>query len=125
MYCKNMSKCLNGKIKCKTYKRYINLLIDCKNCLELNLVRNKGINKVSKKRIFVKPEIYKQVYERDKGVCQICGNNNIQLHHIVYRSENKNLINEPSNCIMLCLKCHKLVHQNKHYWQEKLKEMIK
>ena len=125
MYCKNMTKALNGKIKCKITKEYIDYRVDCKNCSELNLVANKGINRVSKNRIFVKKEIYEQVYERDKGKCKLCGNNNIQLHHIIYRSEDKSLINEPNNCIMLCIKCHKLVHSNKHKWQPILKEMIK
>ena len=124
MYCKYLSKTLQNGFKCKLYKKHINLLLDCKNCTEFILARNKGINKVSKKRIFVKPEIYQQVYDRDNGQCQLCGNINIQLHHIVYKSEDKSLINEPNNCIMLCVKCHKLVHFNKHYWQPKLKEII-
>jgi 5-methylcytosine-specific restriction endonuclease McrA len=124
--CKNLLK-RQRKYKpyfyCKALRKEIILPCD-KNCSNRNLVRNKGIKKVSKKRIFIKPEIYEQVYNRDKGQCQLCGSNNIQLHHIVYRSENKKLINEPSNCIMLCAKCHELVHSNKHYWQPKLKEII-
>lgn len=88
-------------------------------------MRINGINKVSKKRIFVKPEIYNQTYKRDKGQCQLCGTSlNLQLHHIIYRSENKSLINDPNNCIMLCVQCHKLVHSNKKYWQEKLQKII-
>ena len=131
MYYKNCKNCLvrhrQKKIVfyCKKDKMHIDYKVDCKNCLKPNLVRNKPIKKVSKKRIFVEKEIYQQVYERDKGKCRLCGDTNIQLHHIIYRSENKNLINEPNNCIMLCVKCHKLVHSNKHYWQEKLQETIK
>ena len=87
-------------------------------------MRNKPIKNVSKNRIFVKKEIYDKVYERDKGKCRLCGSNQIELHHIVYRSENNNLINEPTNCIMLCTKHHRLVHSNKHDWQPKLKELI-
>lgn len=122
MYCKNLSKSLNGKLRCKLYKRAI-ILSECKKCLKFNPRANKGINKVSKNRIFVKKEVYEIVYSRDKGRCRLCGNTNIELHHIIYRSENKNLINEPSNCIMLCVNCHRLVHSNKHYWQDKLKEL--
>lgn len=125
MYCKYMTKSLNGKIKCKYYKRYIDYSIDCKNCSNRNLVRNKPIKKVSKNRIFVKKEIYQQVYERDKGKCRLCGTSlNLHLHHLVYRSEDKKLINEPTNCIMLCVKCHQLVHSNKHKWQPILKSLI-
>lgn len=123
MGCKFLSKSLNGKLKCKFSKQVITLDC-CENCLNFILVRNKGINKVSKKRKFVSKEIYDKVYERDKGCCRLCGNDKIQLHHIIYRSEDKSLIDEPTNCIMLCIKCHKLVHSNKHYWQPILKEMI-
>lgn len=127
MYCKNLSKCLNGKIKCKYYKRYIDYSIDCQNCSKLIVVRNKPIKKVSKKRIFVKKEIYNKVYERDKQ-CRLKDTScqgGLELHHIIYRSENKDLINEPTNCIMLCNKHHRLVHSDKHKWQPILKEIIK
>lgn len=123
MYCKNLSKCLNGKLKCKLSKQVITL-DKCKNCPKLIVVRNKPIKKVSNKKITVSKETYNKVYERDKGQCRLCGNNQIQLHHIIYRSEDKNLIDEPTNCIMLCIKCHKLVHSNKHLWQSKLKEIV-
>lgn len=86
--------------------------------------KGNGIGQKSNKKESVTDEVYKVVYERDKGKCRLCGNTNIELHHIIYRSENKNLINEPSNCIMLCTKHHKEVHSNKHKWQPILKEMI-
>lgn len=123
MYCKYLSKSLNGKIRCKLNKTSI-YITECKKCLNFEPKANKGTNKVSNKRIFVTKETYNKVYERDKGRCRLCGSNQIQLHHIVYRSENKKLINEPSNCIMLCAKCHELVHSNKRYWQPKLKEIV-
>lgn len=123
MYCKYLSKSLNGKIRCKMNKTNI-YITECKKCLNFEPKVNKGINKVSNKRIFVTKETYNKVYERDKGRCRLCDSSQIQLHHVVYRSEDKKLINEPSNCIMLCAKCHDLVHSNKHYWQPKLKEMI-
>jgi 5-methylcytosine-specific restriction endonuclease McrA len=123
MYCKYLSKSLNGKIRCKLNKTSI-YITECKTCLNFEPKANKGINKVSNKRIFVTKETYDKVYERDKGRCRLCGSSQIQLHHIVYRSENKKLINEPSNCIMLCAKCHEVVHSNKHYWQPKLKDIV-
>lgn len=128
MYCKHLSKCLNGKIKCKLYNRYINSLLECKTCSNFILVRNKPIKRVSSKREFVKKEIYDEVFKRDKGRCRLMNcdcKGRLELHHIVYRSENKNLINEPSNCIMLCNNHHRIVHSNKHYWQPILKEMLK
>ena len=128
MYCKNMSKALNGKIRCKKRKGYIDIYFHCQNCSDFILKRNKPIKKVSDKRIFVKKEIYDEVYKRDKYKCRLMNKEcegGLELHHIVYRSENKNLINEPTNCIMLCTRHHKLVHSNKHKWQPILKEMIK
>ena len=121
--CKYLSRCLNGDLKCKLFRQHITLN-QCKNCLDFILEQNKAIKKVSKKRVLVKTDIYKQVLERDK-CCRLCGTtNNLHLHHIKYRSEAKDLINEPSNLIMLCSEHHRLVHSNKHYWQPKLIEMI-
>ena len=91
-------------------------------------MKNKPIKKVSDKRIFVKKEIYDEVFNRDKGRCRLADetcNGKLEEHHIVYKSENKNLINEPSNLICLCTKHHKEVHSNKHKWQPILKEMNK
>ena len=128
MYCKYLTKTFKNDFKCKKYKRYVNIFLDCKNCLERKLVTNKGINKVSKKRITVKKEIYEEVFKRDKGCCRLADitcNGGLELHHIVYRSEDKKLINEPKNCIMLCNTHHRLVHSNKKLWQPILKEIIK
>lgn len=126
MSCKYLSKALNGKIKCKYYKRYIDYNVDCKNCLNRNFVRNKPIKKVSKKRITVTQDTYNKVMQRDNCRCRLCGTSlNLQLHHIIYRSEDKSKINDENNLIMLCAEHHRLVHSNKHYWQPKLLEMNK
>lgn len=74
--------------------------------------------------IKVKKEVYNKVLERDK-YCRLCGNPYVQLHHIVYRSEDKSKINDVENCIMLCINCHNKVHSNKHYWQPILKKIVK
>ena len=101
MYCKYLSKTLQNGFKCKKHKRHIIYPLECKNCSDFILVKNKGINKVGKKRIFVKSEIYEQVYERDKGKCRLCGTSlNLHLHHINGRG--KGLTNDVNNCIMLC-----------------------
>ncbi len=126
MYCKYLSKCLNGKIKCRLYKRYIISLLECKNCSNLIYKANKPIKKVSNKRITVTEKTYNKVMQRDNYKCRLCGTSfNLNEHHIVYKSEDRKLINEPTNLIVLCTKCHALVHSNKHYWQPILKEMIK
>ena len=132
MYCKYLSKSLKGKIKCRYYKRYISLLSECKNCSDFEIKRNKPIKKVSNKRITVTEETYNKVMQRDNYKCRLAHvtyngvscNGGLELHHIRYRSEAKDLINEPTNCIILCNRHHRLVHSNKHYWQPILKEMI-
>lgn len=129
MYCSNLRKrhkYTKIVFYCFKDKRYITSLEECKSCLNFNMKLMSPIKKVSKKKIKVTNETYQKVFERDNGKCRLCGAiNQLQLHHIFYRSERKDLINEPNNCIMLCFKCHKKVHSNKHYWQPILLEKIK
>lgn len=87
MYCKNLLK-RQRQFKivfyCKNYKRYIDYKVNYKNCSDFNLVRNKAINKVSKKRIVVSEETYNKVMQRDNYKCRLCGTSlNLHLHHIM------------------------------------------
>lgn len=126
MYCKNLSKKLNGKLRCKLSKQQI-ILDQCKKCPNFHSQKNEDIKKTSSKRIFVSEETYDNVFVRDKGNCRLRDSTcfgKLELHHIVYRSEDKSKINDVDNCIMLCTKHHREVHSNKHYWQPKLKEMM-
>ena len=113
---------------CKKRKSYIDYKIKCKNCLDFNFKRNKPMKKVSKKKVIVSKETYQKVYERDKGICQLKDENckfGIELHHIIYRSEDKSKIDDTNNCILLCSYHHKLVHSNKHYWKPILLEKVR
>ena len=125
MYCKYLSKCLNGKIKCRYYKRHIISLLECKSCSNLIYKANKPIKKVSNKRITVTEETYNKVMQRDKGRCRLCGTSlNLHLHHIDGRG--KDLTNNVDNCIILCENCHlNVVHKNQKKYRPILKEMIK
>ena len=131
MYCKYLSKTLKGDLRCKLFKT-ITYIDECKKCLKFEPRVNKPIKKVSNKRITVTEETYNKVVQRDKGKCRLAHvtyngiscNGGLELHHIQYRSEAKDLINKPTNCIMLCNAHHRLVHSNKHLWQPILKEMI-
>lgn len=97
----------------------------CHMCPYKEYKKQKTIKKVSKKKVKVSHETYMQVYNRDNGICQMCGTNqNLHLHHILYRSQRRDLINEPTNCIMLCSECHELVHSNKKKYQPMLLEMM-
>lgn len=83
-------------------------------------------NKKRKKET-VSKETYNTVYKRDKETCQLADfscEGRLELHHIVYRSEDKKRINDVDNCIMLCTKHHKLVHSNKRLYQPILIEKI-
>ena len=126
MYCKYLSKSLNDNLRCKLFKT-ITYIDKCKKCLRNEPRENKPIKKVSSKHISVKKEIYQKVIERDNYRCQLADitcEGGLELHHIVYRSEDKTLINEPRNCIMLCNSHHRFVHSNKHMWQPILKDII-
>jgi len=97
----------------------------CHMCEYKEYKKVKLIKKVSKKRIFVEKETYRNVYVRDGGRCRLCGSyKNLHLHHIIYRSESKLLINDVKNCIMLCSECHRLVHSNKNKYQPLLKNIV-
>ena len=83
MYCKYLSKCLNGNLKCKISKT-ITYTDNCKKCFKFEPRANKPIKKVSKKRITVTEETYNKVMQRDKGKCRLCGTSlNLHLHHIM------------------------------------------
>lgn len=102
---------------------------DCyRGCLDKEY-KVKPIKKVSKKRKTVSKATYDIVLDRCRdfeGVphCQYCGAvDNLELHHVYYRSERKDLIDDPDNCLMLCHKdysinkCHRKAHNNKKRYQ--------
>ena len=87
IYCKYLlkrSRKLKTVFYCRKNKTYIDTLDVCKNCLEKEYKANKPIKKVSKNKKTVSKKTYQKVYERDKGICQLCGSNqNLHLHHIM------------------------------------------
>ena len=102
------------------------------------LKTKKPIKLVSKNKKTVSDKTYCVCLGRDENTCQLCGlmgilyndkdgkeRTTLSLHHIEYRSENKSLIDEPSNCIFVCENCHQRCHSNKEYWQPILKNIIK
>ena len=102
-------------------KEYKKSTLKGKSPVKSGTMKNK-----SNKRITVSKEVYNTVIERDNYSCRLCGSTTwIQLHHILYRSQRKDLINDINNCIMLCDNCHRLVHNNKKKWQPILIEMNK
>lgn len=105
MNCKNMSKCLNGKIKCNFYKRYIDYKVDCKNCLNFILVRNKPINKRSIKQNKMENERDSKIIK--SGLCQNCHRYFDKLDpHEVYGGRNRKRSIQNNFVALLCRECH-------------------
>ena len=57
--------------------------------------------------------------------CALCKKKGTQIHHIIYKSEDRSKIDDLDNLILLCSYCHKKVHANKSYWQPKLLKIRK
>lgn len=69
---------------CILNKKTINYTTECIKCVKNEPRKNKGINKVSKKKITVKEETYNKVMQRDNCRCRLCGTSlNLQLHHVM------------------------------------------
>ena len=131
-----MNKCKYLTIRTKNYEKYfycrlnkkiINYTAECIKCVKNEPRKNKGINKVSKKKITVTQDTYNKVMQRDNGKCVMLNyecKGKIELHHVRYRSERKDLINEPNNCVCLCTFHHKLVHSNKKKYQPILLKIL-
>lgn len=39
--------------------------------------------------------------------CVLCGKKGTQIHHIIYRSEDRSKIDDLDNLILLCVECHR------------------
>lgn len=144
-YCIYLKKRKN-KPFCKLLNREITFSC-CRECDKKEYKKKKH-----NKRITVTQDTYNKVIKRDNYRCMLCNNINdlpeknikafyrskatllkkmsvtndiLELHHILYRSERKDLINDVNNCIMLCSDCHRLVHKNKKLWQPVLLELNK
>ena len=105
---------------------------ECKKCDFKEYKKFKPIKAVSKKRITVSKKTYNIVLQQSKGRCALCeAYDNLEYHHIYYRSERKDLIDDASNGLMLCHrefsknKCHKKVHSNKKKYQPLLLKIKK
>ena len=69
----------------------------------------------------------KEVYDYINSIehwCQLCGSTyNLHRHHIRYGACGRHTY--IGNIIVLCDKCHRLVHTNKKYWQPILIDLDK
>jgi len=76
-------------------------------------IRKRGIGWRQRKR---------QVLERDNYECQICGIDiDLHIHHIKSVKDFPELVNDISNCVVICKKCH----YNIHFHKENLANSVK
>ena len=96
MYCKYLSRKINGTLKCKFYKKDITNILCCQNCSQFNLMQNKGINKVSKKQKKLNNNRF-SIFTNKFDECYYCGKQNIKLDlHEVYGGSNRKRSHRPS-----------------------------
>ena len=105
MSCKYLSKALNGKIKCKYYKRYIDYNVDCKNCLNRNLVRNKPIKNKTNKQKQLEKNRY-SIFTTNLNKCYYCGKEGKMDLHEVYGGSNRKRSIKNGLVVPLCRICH-------------------
>ncbi len=58
-------------------------------------------------------KLIKAILERDGSICQYCGRQGINIHHIVPAGMGRKRIHAIENLITLCLDCHKGAHSSK------------
>jgi 5-methylcytosine-specific restriction endonuclease McrA len=58
-------------------------------------------------------KIIKAILERDDGICQYCGRQGANIHHIVPAGMGRKRIHAIENLITLCLECHSGAHSSK------------
>jgi len=69
-------------------------------------------------------EVYQKTIDLYDGCCAMCGNNQIQMHHIRYGGLYGGRKTYMGNVIPLCKKHHDLVHTNKDKYMPILIDMI-
>ena len=67
-------------------------------------------------------ETYNKTLEMFNGVCAICSNNQVALHHIRYGACGRKTY--MGNVIPLCNYHHKMVHSNKKLYQPMLIKLV-
>lgn len=72
-----------------------------------------------RKRNNFSKKVREEILERDEGLCQQCGAEGTEIHHVRFRSQNGRGV--ATNGVLLCYTCHTKVHQNRDLalqWQK-------
>ena len=75
----------------------------------------KGIK--NRKRKDISKTNREEIKKLFKGKRGLCGRQGQHIHHVLYRSEARDKIDDLDNLFLLCLECHEKCHSNKKYWQ--------
>ena len=79
----------------------------------------KAIDRISKGK-----EFRKEIRDRDRNICCLCGSLlNLCVHHIDKRFAKREF--DSKNCITVCDTCHKKIHRHMKYYRPILLGMIK
>lgn len=68
--------------------------------------------------------VYQKTYDLFNGLCAICGNNQIHMHHIRFGGLYGGRKTYIGNVIPLCKKHHDITHSNKNYYMPILIDII-
>lgn len=80
MYCKYLSKALNGNLRCKLNKTIINIA-ECRKCVRNEPRVNKPINKKTNK-LKQKEQNRKSILTNNLTKCYICGKPKQDIHEV-------------------------------------------
>ncbi len=58
-------------------------------------------------------KLIKAILERDNGICQYCGKQGANIHHIAFGGTGRARRHIKENLITLCLECHSRAHSNR------------
>ena len=70
-------------------------------------------NKRRKPGNTIPKKIIKAILERDDGMCQCCGRQGANIHHIAFGGTGRKRLHIKENLITLCLDCHREAHTSK------------
>ncbi len=66
----------------------------------------------------IKKGLARKVIERDSQLCQLCGAQGNDIHHIIYKSHGG--LDKEENLILLCRTCHAKAHSSDRVYREVL-----
>lgn len=104
MYCKYLSKSLNGKLRCLLSKTSI-YITECQKCLKFEPRMNKAINKRSSKQNNLEKGRF-SIFTNNFEKCFYCGKTGKMDLHEIYGGSNRTRSIKNGFVVPLCRICH-------------------